>query len=168
MKSLALSLTTLFAILFLAACQKAKAPVIEDNPLPSEAPQFSIGTANQSLDTSTQTLCWEECGNGEALANDELRYLDELAAEASTFQISDQQNLAVDIVAEIEPTRFSYTEYERDEDYGSSSTTIQNIEEGVIEVVGDTPKTYIVRAEWYSEDNINLLGSIYTVFTLEY
>lgn len=165
MKSLALSFT-LFTSLFLVACQPVEAPVTEEAALPSEIPQFSISTATQ-LDTSTQTLCWEECKSSEALLNDQLSDLDNLAEEAPIFQVDDHQNLTVELGTEIAPTRFSYTTYERDGESGSTSISTQDIEEGVIEVVGDMPKTYIVGAEWYSEDKEKLLGSIYTIFTLE-
>ena len=165
MKSLALSIT-MFTSLFLVACQPVEAPVTEQAALPSERPQFSVSTADQ-LETSTQTLCWEECENSEARVNDQLSDLDNLAKEAPIFQVDDQQTLTVELGTEIDPTRFSYTTYERDGESGSTSISTQNIEEGVIEVVGDMPKTYVVGAEWYSEGNEKLLGSIYTVFTLE-
>lgn len=165
MKSIGISLAFL-VLLFLTACQATEAPVTEENPLPSETPQFSIETANQSLDTATQTLCWEECGNSEAFANDQLGDLDNLAQEAPSFQVDGQQNLEVELTTSTQPTRFSYMEYETDGD--STSIVTENIEEGIIEVTGNAPKTYIVGAEWYDEDNENLLGSIYTVFTLEH
>lgn len=163
MKSLAL-FTTLFTSLFLVACQPDETSVTEETALPSEVPQFSISTDTQ-LDTSTRTLCWEECQNSEARINEQLSELDDLAEEAPIFQVDDQQNLTVGLGTEIEPTRLSYTEYEVEPDI--SSTATENIDDGIIEMVGDMPKTYIVRAEWYSEGNEKLLGSIYTVFTLE-
>lgn len=163
MKSLALFIT-IFTSLFLVACQPDGAPVTEEATLPSKVPQFSISTDTQ-LDTSTRTLCWEECENSEARINDQLSDLDNLAEEAPIFQVDDQQNLTVGLGTEIEPTRLSYTEYEVEPDI--SSTATENVDDGIIEIVGDMPKTYIFRAEWYSEGNEKLLGSVYTVFTLK-
>lgn len=94
--------------------------------------------------------------------------MDNLAEESPIFQVDEQQNLTIELETEIDhPTRFSYTTYERNGESDSTSISTQNVKEGVIEVVGDMPKTYVVRAEWYSEDNEKLLGSIYTIFTLE-
>lgn len=163
MKSLAL-FTTLFTSLFLVACQPDETSVTEEAALPSEVPQFSISTDTQ-LDTTTRTLCWEECENSEARINDQLSDLDDLSEEAPIFQVDDQQHLTVKLGTEIEPTRLSYTEYEVEPDI--SSTATENVDDGIIEIVGGRSKTYIVRAEWYSEGNEKLLGSIYTVFTFE-
>lgn len=161
MKSVALFIAIL-STLFLTACQQTESPISEEADLPSKVPQLSVSASTQ-WDTSTQTLCWEECEHTEAAVNNQLSDLDNLADEAPAFQINGQSNITIDLAADVEPTRFSYTEYIPD----SSNVVTQNIENGVIEVNGALPKTYIVQAEWYSEDTEKLLGSIYTIFTLE-
>lgn len=158
---------TLVMLLFLSACQGDESAETEQQLAPDEAPQFTISVESGELETSTHSLCWEECGNAQAQANDELRNLEKLAEQSPKFKIGDAESLALELGTEIEPTRYSYTEYQAGEEYGTASSSIHNIEEDMIEVIGDAPKTYIVRAEWYDEADEKLLGSIYTVFTVE-
>lgn len=163
MERLVIFSVLLFSFLLTACQSNNSATDQQEEILPEAAPEFSISSEKQELEVTTKVLCWEECEELEQAVEEELGEWSSLVGDSPIFHVAEGQQLSIDLFTDRNPTRYSYSEYNPN---SGTSRTI-SMEEDSIEITGTGTKTYLVQAEWYGENEEELLGSIYTVFTLD-